>query len=107
MLQGVRGRPDIARAFLRWSAMRAAVHRGWWLVTAVYLVVDARLDAAGLVSVAVAQSLTGLVAEVPAGVFADTVGRNRSLLVAHALIGTAMLATGLVTDLAAVVATQM
>jgi hypothetical protein len=44
---------------------------------------------------------------VPAGVFADTVGRKRSLLVAHALMGTAMLATGLVTDAVAVVATQM
>jgi hypothetical protein len=107
MLQGVRGQPDIARAFLRWSAMRAALHRGWWLVTAVYLVVDARLDAAGLVSVAVAQSLTAILAEVPVGVFADTVGRKRSLLVAHALMGTAMLATGLVTDAVAVVATQM
>ncbi|MCO1654491.1 MFS transporter [Pseudonocardia humida] len=98
---------DTVRAFLRWTGLRAGLHRGWWLVTSVYLVVDARLDAAGPVGVAVAQSAAALVAEVPAGVLADVVGRKWSLVVSHALMGTAMLATGLVTDLPAVLATQM
>jgi MFS-type transporter involved in bile tolerance (Atg22 family) len=71
-------------------------HRGWWLVTSVYLVVDAHLSASELVLVGVAQSLVALVFEVPAGVVADTISRKWSLVVSHALMGTAMIATGLV-----------
>ena len=97
----------MARRYLRWTALRAALHRGWWLVTSVYLVVDAQLTPAELVLVGAAQSSTALLAEVPAGAIADTVGRRWSLVVSHALMGTAMLTTGLVTDLLPVLATQM
>jgi MFS family permease len=98
---------DPAAAYLRWIWCRALLHRGWWLVTSVYLVVDARLSGAQLVLIGVAQALTGLACEIPAGALADAIGRKRVLVASHALMGTAMLATGLVTDYRALVATQM
>ncbi|GAB3403993.1 MFS transporter [Flindersiella endophytica] len=100
-------RPDLVATFLRWTFLRAFLHRGWWLVTSVYLVVDAGLSAAQLVTIAVAQGIVSLLFEIPAGVLADTVSRKWSLVVSHALMGTAMLATGLVTDFYLIVATQM
>jgi hypothetical protein len=91
----------------RWTWCRAMLHRGWWLVASVYLVVDAHLSASELVLIGVAQSLVALVFEVPAGVVADTISRKWSLVVSHALMGTAMLATSLVTGFGPLVATQM
>jgi MFS family permease len=101
------GEPDLVAVFLRWIWLRAVLHRGWWLVTSVYLVVDADLSPAQLVVIGVAQAAVGLAFEVPAGVFADTISRKWSLVVSHALMGTAMLATGLMTDFGLLVATQM
>jgi MFS family permease len=73
----------------------------------VYLVVDADLSPAQLVLIGAAQGAVALVFEVPAGVVADTISRKWSLVVSHALMGTAMIATGLVTDFGALVATQV
>ena len=101
------GGPDLVAVFLRWIWWRALLHRGWWLVTSVYLVVDADLSPAQLVLIGAAQAAVALVFEVPAGVLADTIGRRWALVVSHALMGTAMIATGLVTDFGALVATQM
>jgi MFS family permease len=92
---------------VRWTWARAVLHRGWWLVTSVYLVVDAHLSGSQLVVIGAAQAFAGLACEVPAGVFADTVGRRWSLVISHALMGTAMVATGLVSDFGALVTTQM
>jgi MFS transporter, DHA3 family, tetracycline resistance protein len=103
----VSGGPDLVAVFLRWTWWRAVLHRGWWLVTSVYLVVDADLSPPQLVLIGGAQGAVGLVFEVPAGVVADTISRKWSLVVSHALMGTAMIATGLVTDFGALVATQM
>jgi MFS family permease len=86
---------------------RAVLHNGWWLVTSVYLVVDAGLSPSQLVLIGVAQGVVALVFEIPAGVVADTISRKWSLVVSHALMGTAMIATGLVTDFGPLVATQM
>jgi hypothetical protein len=97
----------LVTAYVRWIWWRAVLHRGWWLVTSVYLVVDAGLSSSQLVLIGVAQGAVALVWEVPAGVVADTVSRKWSLVVSHALMGTAMLATGLVTDFGAILATQM
>jgi len=93
--------------FVRWTWCRALLHRGWWLVTSVYLVVDARLSAAELVLIGVGQSVVALVFEVPAGVLADTFSRKWSLVVSHVLMGAAMLATGLVSGFVPLLATQM
>jgi Major Facilitator Superfamily len=97
----------LATVFLRWVWWRALLHKGWWLVTSVYLVVDARLSPSELVLIGCAQGAVALVFEIPAGVVADTISRKRSLVVSHALMGTGMLVTGLVTDFGALVATQM
>ncbi|MCI0688569.1 MAG: MFS transporter [Sporichthyaceae bacterium] len=101
------GDPSLVAVFLRWTWWRAVLHRGWWLVTSVYLVVDAGLTPAQLVLIGVAQGLVALGFEIPAGVFADTISRKWSLVVSHLLMGTAMLVTGLVTGFGALLATQM
>jgi len=103
----VSGDRDLAAVFLRWTWWRAVLHNGWWLVTSAYLVVDADLSPSQLVLIGVAQGLVALAFEIPAGVVADTIGRRWSLVVSHALMGTAMLATGLVTGYGPLVATQM
>ena len=93
--------------FVFWTFSRAVLHRGWWLVTSVYLVVDARLSASQLVLIGVAQGVVSLACEVPAGVVADAVSRRWSLAVSHLFMGTAMLATGLVDGFGPLVLTQM
>jgi MFS family permease len=103
----VTGGPDLVAVFLRWIWWRALLHNGWWLVTSVYLVVDAGLSPSELVLIAAAQGFVMLVFEVPAGVVADTISRKWSLVISHVLMGTAMVATGLVSDFGPIVATQM
>ena len=100
-------RRDVAGTFIRWTCARAIFHRGWWLVTSLYLVVVAELSAFQLVFIGVAQGIIGLSFEVPTGVMADTVSRKWSIVIGHVLMGTAMLVTGLVTAFPALVATQM
>lgn len=99
--------PEVAAVFLRWMGMRAVVHRGYWLVASLYLVVDAHLSPFQLVFLGTAQGIISLVAEVPAGVVADTISRKWALVIAQTLIGTSMVITGLVTAFPALVATQM
>jgi MFS family permease len=104
----MRGRlRSLDAVYLRWIWWRALLHNGWWLITAVYLVVDAGLTPSELVLISAGQGLAALVFEIPAGVFADTVSRRWSLVISHALMGTAMIATALVTDYPAIVLTQM
>ncbi len=98
---------DVARIYTRWVFLRAVFHRGWWLVTSLYLVVIADLSPFELVFVGTAQNLTALLFEVPTGVLADTVSRKWSVVVAHVLMGIGMMATGMVTAFPALVATQM
>ena len=100
-------RRDVADTFIRWTCARAIFHRGWWLVTSLYLVVVAELSAFQLVFIGVAQGIIGLLFEVPTGVMADTLSRKWSIVIGHVLMGTAMLVTGLVTAFPALVATQM
>ena len=98
---------DVAATYLRWTFTRAIFHRGWWLVTSLYLVVDAELSAFQLVFLGTAQNLTALAFEVPTGVLADTLSRKWSVVVAHLVMGAGMLTTGLVTAFPALVVTQM
>jgi MFS family permease len=99
--------PDIAVTFLHWTWMRALLHRGYWLVTSLYLVLDAGLSPFQLVLIGVAQGIVSLTFEVPTGVVADTISRKWSLVISHILLGASMVATGLVTAFPALVATQM
>jgi MFS family permease len=97
----------VVTVFIRWTWMRAVLHNGWWLVTSVYLVVDAGLSPAQLVLIGSVQSAFALVCEVPAGVIADTISRKWSLVISQVLMGTAMLATGLFESFPALLATQV
>jgi MFS family permease len=97
---------SLTAAFLRWALIRAALARGWWLATAVYLVVVAELSPAQLVLVGVFQGVTVVIAEVPAGVLADTISRRLTLVVAHVVMGAGMTLTGLVTGYPLVVLGQ-
>jgi MFS family permease len=81
--------------FLSWVTARAVLHRGWWVVVSLYMVVDARLTPTELLAIAAAQGLASVICEVPAGVLADTVSRKGAIVLAHALMGVAMIATGL------------
>ena len=90
-------RPDIATHFVRWSWLRAALHSGYWLVTSLYLVLDARLSPFQLVLIGFAQGIVSLLFEIPTGVMADTISRKWSLVIFHILLGTSMVITGLVT----------
>ena len=99
-------RSGLAVAYLRWAFARALLARGYWSTTAVYLVVVARLEPFELVLIGVFQSATALVAEVPAGVFADTVGRRTTLTVAHLATGVGMAMAGLVTAFPLLVVSQ-
>lgn len=98
---------NIAALYVRWKSVFAVFHRGYWLVASLYLVIDADLSAFRLISVGVAQGIIALAFEVPAGVVADTISRKWSLVIAHLLMGTAIVITGIVTAYPALVATQM
>lgn len=97
----------VAARFVGWNGARAFLHHGWWLVASIYLVVQAGLSSSELVVIGAAQAAMALVAEVPAGVLADTVSRKWSLVVSHLLMGAAMVLTGLVISFPALVITQM
>ena len=98
---------SVATIYAAWAFTRSFLHHGWWLVTSVYLVSEAALTPFELVFLGTAQGLTVLAAEVPAGVFADAYSRKRSLVVAHALMGLGMLATGFVLSFSALLVTQV
>lgn len=98
---------NVAAIYMRWMCTRALLHRGYWLVASLYLVVDADLSPFELVFLGTAQGIISLAFEVPAGVVADTISRKWSLVISHVLMGASMAVTGLVTDFGALVATQM
>jgi MFS family permease len=96
----------IAAEFLRWTCVRAALSRGYWIVTALYLVVIADLTPFELVLIGTFQGLTVLIAEVPAGVLADAVSRRLSLVIGHVVMGIGMSMAGLVTAFPLLVVSQ-
>lgn len=98
---------DLATTFLGWTALRAVLHRGWWLVTSLYLVVVADLSPSQLVLYGTAMSVTMLLGEIPTGVVADTMGRKRSLVIAHLVMGSGMVLMGLVTAFPLLLLTQV
>jgi hypothetical protein len=80
------GEKNLDAIYVRWTWCRAVLHRGWWLVASVYLVVDAHLSASQLVLIGVAQGAVALAFEVPAGAAADTLSRKWSLVVSQVLM---------------------
>lgn len=98
---------DVATTFLRWTYLRAVLHRGYVLVSSLYFVIDAHLSAFELVSLGTVIGVTLVLAEVPAGVWADTISRKWSLVIAHLLLAAGMVMAGLVTSFPLLVATQV
>ncbi|HKF00475.1 MAG TPA: MFS transporter [Actinomycetes bacterium] len=90
--------PPLGVAFVRWSFARGGCWRGYWLLASIYLVVVADLPASQLVLIGAAQAAVVLVAELPAGVYADAAGRRRCLVVAHIVTAGGMVMLGLVTS---------
>ena len=97
----------LVRVFLGWVLVRAVLHNGWWLLASLYMVVDAGLSPAQLLLIAAAQGVAAFVFEIPAGVFADTVSRKWAIVVAHALMGAAMITTGLFPSFVPLMLSQM
>ncbi|MDQ3927678.1 MAG: MFS transporter [Chloroflexota bacterium] len=83
------------------------MHSGYWLVTSLYLVLDAGLSPFQLVLIGVAQGIVSLLFEIPTGIMADTISRKWSLVIFHILVGVSMITTGLVTSFPALLGTQM
>lgn len=98
---------SLIRLFLWWRFAKAVSFRGYWLVTAIYLVVVADLSPFQLVFLGTAMEITVLLSEIPTGVMADTVSRKWSLVVSHVVMGTGMMITGLVTDFVPLMIAQM
>ena len=82
--------------YLRWTFARALCARGWWLATALYLVVVAELEPFQLVLIGTFQGAIVLVSEVPAGVLADAVSRRLALTLAQLISGAGMALAGMV-----------
>lgn len=98
---------SVAHRYALWLFLRSLLHRGWWLVTSLYLVIEAELSPFQLVFLGTAQGLTVIAAEVPTGVFADAYSRKWSIVIGHGVMGLGMLSTGLVSSFPALIATQM
>jgi MFS transporter, DHA3 family, tetracycline resistance protein len=99
-------RPDVATTFLRWTALRAACHRGYVVSSGLYFVLVAHLDGAQLIALGGVFAVTLALADVPAGAWADAVSRRRSLIAGHASLASGMVLTGLVTSFPALLASQ-
>jgi MFS family permease len=96
----------LATTYLRWACLRSALARGYWLVTALYLVTVAGLSPAQLVLIGTFQGVTVVLAEVPCGVLADAVSRRLSLVIGHVVMGCGMTMAGLVTSFPLLVVSQ-
>jgi hypothetical protein len=85
----------LVRTFVGWTFIRAIFHNGWWLLASLYMVANAGLTPAELLIIASAQGIASFIFELPAGVLADAVSRKWAIVISHALMGTAMITTGL------------
>jgi MFS family permease len=97
----------LAHRFLAWNFLRAVLHNGWWLITSLYMVVDAGLSTTELLLIAAAQGIASAVFEIPAGVVADTLGRKPAIVVSHLLMAAAMITTGVFDGFAPLLIAQM
>lgn len=87
--------------------LRSVFHRGYVLTSSLYFVVVAHLSAAQLVLLGTIMSLTLVVCDIPAGVWADAIGRRWPLVIGQLLLGAGMVLTGLVTTFPSLVVTQV
>jgi MFS family permease len=87
--------------------MRSVLHRGYVLTSGLYFVVTAHLSASQLVLLGTIMSLTLVLCDIPAGVWADAIGRLWPLVIGQLLLGAGMVMTGLVTTFPFIVVTQI
>jgi MFS family permease len=98
---------DVVAIFLRWSFIHAMFHRGYVLAAFLYLVVDAHLSSSQLTLLATVMSVTVSLCDIPAGAWADAIGRRWSLVIGHVLLAAGMTMTGFVTAYALIIVTQV
>ncbi len=98
---------DARALYLTLMFTRSSLTRGWWLLTSVYLVVEADLSAPQLVFYGAVMSITAVLAEVPTGVLADTVSRKLSLVVSQLVLGAGMGLMGFVTAYPLILVSQV
>jgi MFS family permease len=82
-------------------------HRGYVLTSGLYFVVTAHLPAAELVWLGTGMSLTLLLSDIPAGVWADAAGRKRPLVLGQLCLAAGMALTGFVTAFPLLLVTQV
>jgi len=87
--------------------MRSVFHRGYVLTSSLYFVVTVHLSASQLVLLGTIMALTLVVCDIPAGVWADAIGRRWPLVIGQLLLGAGMVMTGLVTTFPLIVVTQI
>jgi len=93
--------------FLWWSATWSALFRGYGLAALIYFVLEADLEPLQLVLLGTALEVSVLLAEIPTGVVADTLSRKRSIVISHAIMGTAFILVGTTTSFVPLLLTQM
>jgi MFS transporter, DHA3 family, tetracycline resistance protein len=98
---------DVADRFLRWTALRAALHRGYVLASSLYFVVEAHLSAFQLLLLGAVMAFTMVLSDIPAGVWSDAFSRKWPLVIGHGLLASGMAMTGVVTAFPLLVLTQV
>ena len=98
---------DVARTFLWWTSLRAVCHRGYVLVSGLYFVVDAHLSASQLLFLGTVVAATMVLADIPTGIWSDTLSRKWPIVIGHGFLGAGMVMTGVVTAFPLIVATQV
>jgi predicted MFS family arabinose efflux permease len=92
---------------LRWTFLRAVFHRGYVLVSGLYMVIDAHQSASQLLVLGTVMSAALLVSDLPTGVWSDAVSRKWPLVAGHLFLAAGMAMTGLVTAFPLLVVTQL
>src|SRR5260221_472367 len=87
--------------------LRSTFHRGYVLTSSLYFVLVAHLSASQIILLGTSMSLILLVSDIPAGVFADSIGRKPSLVVGQLLLAVSMFMTGIVTTFPLLIITQL
>lgn len=82
-------------------------HRGYVLVSSLYFVVGAGLEAFQIILLGAVVAGTLVVADIPAGVWSDAFSRKWSLVIGHGCLGAGMIMTGVVTGFPLIVVTQV
>lgn len=83
-------RTSPAKIFVRGFGFSEGLEWGLWLALTVFWIVELDLSPARLVALAIALEVTVLLSETPTGVVADLYSRRRSLIIAQALMGIAL-----------------